>query len=756
MLKLIRRIVQDVSAAEGLGEALAIIVTRVKLAMATDVCSVYLTDHVRKRHVLRATDGLLSQSVGLSLDYEEGVVGMVAAREELINLKDAAVHPNFRYLPETGEERFHAFLGVPIIHARKLLGILIVQQKTKRRFSSNQEAFLVTISAQLAGVIAHAEVTGSVAHLAYAEELQVAPRPTLIKGIASASGIAMGTGFVVYPLTELDEIPDRMIKNIPAEIRRFQRASRKAVSEIRQLGKRLKSHLPPEEQALFEAYEQILSSDSIGDEVIEEIKTGCWAQGALKKVIQKHIRIFESMEDEYLRERSTDLKDLSLRVLTHLQKIKTTQILYPEKVILVGEEVSAPQLAEIPRKQLAGVISKKGSRNSHIAILARAMDIPLIMGFEDLSVSHLDGQPLIVDGYSGELHITPSDRMQKKYLGLIEQERELKTDLAQLAKLPATTKDGHITPLYVNTGLSADINVSLQGGAEGVGLYRTEIPFMIGDQFPSEKAQEDIYRQWLEAFSPKPVVMRTLDIGGDKPLPYFPVEEDNPFLGWRGIRISLDHPEIFLIQVRAMLKASVALGNLSILLPMISRLEEVDEALALLHRAYEELCQEGEKISKPLIGVMLEVPSAIYQAQKIAKRVDFLSVGSNDLTQYLLAVDRNNARVAGAYDGLHPSVLQALDYAVKAAHKAGKPISICGEMAGDPLSVLLLVAMGFDALSMNASSLSKVKYVLKHFTLKEAKTLLFRALRSDKVAEVRNQLLRALKQKGLEEMALRS
>lgn len=754
MLKLIRRIVQEVNRAKGLSEALSIIVGQVKSAMHVDVCSVYLTDHIRKRHVLRATDGLNPQSVGLSLEYTEGLVGTVAVREEPINEKDAFKHPQFRYLPETGEERYHAFLGVPIIHARKLLGVLVVQEKVKKRFGSSQEAFLVTISAQLAGVIAHAEATGAIAHLLHKEVFQATPRPTVLTGIAGASGIAIGAAHLVYPLAELDEIPERPAKNIKTEIRRFQRASRMAISEIRALGKALKKHLPPEEHALFLAYEQILSSDSIGNEVVQEIEMGQWAEGALKKVIQKHIHIFETMEDEYLRERATDLRDLGLRVLAHLQKNKTEKSIYPDATILVGEEITAAQLAEVPRRQLTGVVSKKGSRNSHLAILARAMDIPLLTGLEDLPIAHLDGQPLILDGYTGELHISPSQKMRDKYHCLFTEEKELKAGLQRFSSLPAITKDGYVIPLYVNAGLTADIGISLQGGAEGVGLYRTEIPFMIGERFPSEAAQIVVYRQWLEAFAPKPVIMRTLDIGGDKPLPYFSIEEDNPFLGWRGIRISLDHPEIFLIQVRAMLQASYGFNNLSIMLPMVSRLEEVEEALLLLNRAYDEI-RQNLNITKPRLGVMLEVPGAIYQSQTLAKRVDFLSIGSNDLTQYLLAVDRNNARVSSGYDGLHPAVLCALQYAVESAHKEGKPISICGEMAGDPLCVLLLLAMGFDTLSMNASSLSKVKYVLQYFTVKEAQQLLHEALQMEKAPEIRASLMRALKQKGLEEMALR-
>jgi phosphotransferase system, enzyme I, PtsP len=303
--------------------------------------------------------------------------------------------------------------------------------------------------------------------------------------------------------------------------------------------------------------------------------------------------------------------------------------------------------------------------------------------------------------------------------------------------------------LWVNTGLTADATLSITAGAEGIGLYRTEIPFMSRDRFPTEEEQYVTYRQLLQAFAPRPVVMRTLDIGGDKMLTYFPVTEANPFLGWRGIRITLDHPEIFLVQIRAMLRASHDLNNLRILLPMISNAHEIPEALRLIKQAYAELREEGLAIDMPLIGVMIEVPSAIYLAKTLAQQVDFLSIGSNDLTQYLLAVDRNNARVANLYDALHPAVLHALIHVVDAARTAGKPLSICGEMAGDPAAVLLLLAMGFNALSMNSTALLKIKHVIRHFTLQQTKTLLAEVMLMDNAQQIRQHLEKTLHAAGL-------
>jgi phosphotransferase system enzyme I (PtsP) len=305
-------------------------------------------------------------------------------------------------------------------------------------------------------------------------------------------------------------------------------------------------------------------------------------------------------------------------------------------------------------------------------------------------------------------------------------------------------------PVWVNTGLMADVARSLDRGAEGVGLYRTEVPFLLRERFPSEEEQRAIYREQLEAFAPMPVTMRTLDIGGDKSLPYFPIEEDNPFLGWRGIRITLDHPELFLVQVRAMMKANAGLNNLRIMLPMISSVPELEEALELLYRAHDELVEElGFELELPKVGVMVEVPAAVYQARELARRVDFLSVGSNDLTQYLLAVDRNNARVADLYHAFHPAVLRALKSVVEDGHAENKTVGICGELAGDPGAAILLIAMGYDVLSMNATNLPKVKAVIRNISYQQAGEILEEAMSLDSSRHVEEMLEDKLNQAGV-------
>ena len=720
MLETLRRIIQAVNEADSLPDALNLIVREVRAAMVTDVCTVYLRDRSNNRLVFRATEGLNLDKVGsFSLAMEEGLVGWVASRGELLNLSEARDHPSFQLVPGLGEESYDTFMGAPIIHQRDLLGVLVVQQAAKRRFSDDEESFLITVSAQLAGVIAHAEMAGAV--------IDQDQRPNDIKrvvGIPGSPGIGIGTGIFVSPTADLMAVPSRPATDRKEELRAFRTALARVRDDIEVVAANLKDELSPEDHALFGVYLNILDDSTLGGEVAALIKAGEWAQGALSQVMIKHIRHFERMEHSYLRERAVDVRDLGTRVLSYLQDEETSRRSWPKRTVLVAEEITASALGEVPRENLVGVVSLRGSGNSHAAILARGMGVPAVMGAADLPYARLEDRQLVVDGYSGRVYINPHPEALRRFQHLVDEDRALSRELATLKDTPCNTLDGHHIPLWVNTGIVADVQRALENGAEGVGLYRTEVSFLLRDRFPSEEEQRLLYREQLAAFAPAPVTMRTLDIGGDKSLPYFPIVEDNPFLGWRGIRVTLDHPEIFLAQVRAMLKANEQLGNLRILLPMISGIEELQEALVLIRRCHVEVQSEGYTQPFPPVGVMIEVPSAVYLAGALASQIDFLSVGSNDLTQYLLAVDRNNPRVADLYRALHPAVLAALQHVVDAAHSHGKTVSICGELAGDPRAVPLLLAMGFDQLSMNAANLPRVKKILTSMSLKDTKDLL--------------------------------
>ena len=748
MLDTLRRLIQEVNVARNLEQALTIIVQRIKDIIQADVCSVYLADSNNEHYVLMATEGLQPEAVGqIRLGLGEGLVGLVAKRAEPMNLDDAPSHPRYRYFPISGEEQFHAFLGVPIIHHRDVVGVLVVQRYAKTRFDEDSETLLITMAAQLAGAIAHAEVSGDLAALD--NQLESSDSSRALLGQPGAPGIAVGNICVMYPFADIRAIPDRQVDNVTAEIISFNAAINAVKKDISILASRLHDKLPAEERALFDVYSLMLDSDSFAGVTRTRIEAGNWAPGALRETIEEHEQVFNQMEDAYLRERVEDIRDLGRRVLMHLQQNKQQSRDFPPNTVLVGEEITASMLAEVPTQNLTGVISVQGSRTSHVAILARALGIPAVMGAIDLPVGRIDGTAVIADGYSGRVYIKPPEAVRKEYERLVDEEEALSEELLGLKDLPSETQDGQHIALYVNTGLLSDLTPTRESGAEGIGLYRTEFPFMVRQRFPGEAEQHEIYQQVLEAFAPRPVVLRTLDVGGDKALPYFPIQEDNPFLGWRGIRITLDHPEIFLVQIRAMMRASVGLNNLNILLPMISDVAELHDALALVHQAYGELLEDGVDVVMPKIGVMIEVPSAVYQAGSLSRRVDFLSIGTNDLTQYLLAVDRNNARVAELYDSLHPAVIRAMLQVVESARVHNKPVSVCGEMAGDPAAAILLVGMGIHSLSMNVSSLARVKWVVRNMTQDRAMEILSEVLMMEDVHSIRNYLNNTLEIAGM-------
>lgn len=749
MLEMLRRLIQEVSAVTDFSEALKIVVARIREAMNTEVCSVYIFDPESNRYVLMATEGLNPEAVGkVSLSASQGLVGLVGSREEPINVDNAPAHPKFHYVSATGEAPFLSFLGVPIIHNKRLLGVLVVQQRDSRQFDAGEEAFLVTMSVHLAGVISQAEAAGNILGEA-AVTARERKKNVRFQGVPGAPGVGVGYAYVLSPVADLNAVVDLEVEDIEAEVERFERSLSAARTEIRVLSKKLSSELRPEELTLFDVYLNILDDNTLGKEVVAKIKEGQWAQGALKQVVMQYVTHFQQMEDAYLRERAIDIHDLGTRVLAHLQGNEPAwqDDDFPANTILVSEELTPGMLGAISTKKLRGLVSVHGSSNSHVAILARSMGIPAVMGV-DVPYAQLHGVELIVDGYRGLMYSNPSRELRLQYKAIFKEEKALAKDLRSLRDLPAETLDGHRIPLLVNTGLITDALRSIERGAEGVGLYRTEVPFMMRERFPSEQEQQEIYRQQLETFAPKPVTMRTLDIGGDKPLPYYPIEEDNPFLGWRGIRITLDHPEIFLPQLRAMLKASEGLDNLRIMLPMVTSVNEVEEAQHLIYRAHAEVLEEGYKIVKPQVGVMVEVPAAIYQVEAICQHVDFISVGSNDLTQYLLAVDRNNPRVAGLYQAFHPAVLHALKHIADQACKAKIPAGVCGELAGDPMGAVLLLAMGYNSLSMNATNLPKVKAVIRGISREWAQEVLNDVLRLESALVIASTLQLALEKAG--------
>ena len=749
MLNTLRQIVQAFAQEADFAASVRLLARKVRVALGTEVCSIYLLNGTRDGYRLAATEGLNQAQIGeVILAQNQGLVGLVGRRAEPLNLDAAQDHPNFFFVPEIGEEPFNAFLGVPIIHQGRVLGVLVVQQRDTRRFDEGEEAFMVTLSAQLATEVAHAQAVGDSSLFGGARETNV---EGCFRGLPGSPGVGIGMSVVLHPIANFEAVPERPASDITVELTLLDRAVEAVRNDIRGIIEEFKNSLPQEELALFDAYLHMLDDNALAGDIRERVRLGQWAQGALKQVIREHVSRFELMEDPYLKERGSDVKDLGVRILGYLQRIREKKTQFPRNTILIGEEVTPSMLTSIPAERLRGVVSVRGSGNSHVAILARAMAIPAVMGAVDLPGYDLEGVPLIVDGDYGEVYTHPSkERIAENRIQIAEQ-KLFEEELDALKDLPCITQDGWRVQLWVNIGLTGDITRSLDRGAEGIGLFRTEVPFMTKDRFPTEVEQRAIYREHMEAFEPRPVTMRSLDIGGDKALSYFPISEENPFLGWRGIRVTLDHPEIFLIQIRAMLKANAGLlGELRIMLPMISSLTELHAAQQLIAQAFDEVIEEGVQVKRPQVGVLIEVPAAVYQARLLAKEADFIAVGSNDLTQYMLAVDRNNPRVAALYEEVHPAVISALREVARAAHAEEKPLGICGELAGTPVGAVLLMAMGYHVLSMNATHLPKVKWVIRNIKRRDARRILARVLKMNTADEVSRYVNRQLIDAGLE------
>ncbi len=750
MLTTLRKIVLEFSQNSDLQSALERIVSQVKKALNTDCCSVYLANYHQQHFLLMASDGLAKGSLGqTTIGFSEGLVGLVGQREEPLNIANASNHIHYIHAPEVEEDDFNAFLGTPIIHQRKVLGILSIQQKNSRSFTENEEAFLVTLSAQLAHALVDAEVRN---------ELNI-EQSTLfgakhLQGIAGAPGIAMSHIVVCQPRADLNSVALQKVTDINEQLLRFRQAVDKTKSDFEQLSDKLSALISDDSLAIFDVYTQLLAQAGLNQEITSKISQFWSAESALKLVIDNYIVQFEAIEDSYFRERASDIRDLGNRLLFNLQQQNQQRLVFPKQFILLSEDVTASMLAEYQHKGLQAIVSLSGSNNSHAAILARALGVPAIMGVNSIPLSQLHQQEAIVDGYSGELIINPDEALKREYTHLINEENALSEKVLQVIHLPAITQDGKAIELLLNAGLAAGFEHSKHLGALGIGLYRTEIPFMNRSCFPSEQEQTLLYQQVLSAFPKHGVTMRTLDVGGDKSLPYFPITEDNPFLGWRGIRITLDHPEIFLLQVRAMIRANQVSKNLEIMLPMISSIGELDEALRLINQAYfelsAELCVETEaRLVRPKVGMMIEVPSVLFQLEEFAQRVDFFSVGSNDLTQYLLAVDRNNAQVASLYDSYHPAVLRALDHIAKQSTQYLVPLSLCGELASEPAGALLLLAMGYDKLSMNPHNIPRIKWIIRHIDFQRAKVILSHTLKFTTAKQVHQYLNEQLEQLGL-------
>ncbi|MEX3026104.1 phosphoenolpyruvate--protein phosphotransferase [Proteus sp. STS61-E] len=740
MLTRLREIVEKVAMAAGLPEALELLVKETCQAMHTDVCSIYLADKQRSCFYLMATKGLKKpRGRAVSLSFDEGVVGEVGRLSELINFADVREHPSFKYLPQVKEDDLRAFLGVPIVYRRQLLGVLVVQQKERRLFNESEESFMVTLATQLGATLSQVQTKGLFGQY----------RQSRIKALSVSTGVVMAYGWQEVSQPILENVFKASALDIKAELNRLTVALEDATAECRRFSKRFMANAQKESAAIFDLYSHLLNDPQLKHKMTAIITQGYVAEWAVKVVVEKVAAQFSSLKDGYMRERASDLKALGRRLLFHLDDDLSSTNIWPERFILVADELSASLLAELPEQQLAGVIVRDGATHSHSAILVRAMGIPAIMG-ADIQPELLHNRMLILDGYRGEIFIEPEPFITQEYKQIIDEESVLSQIAEEQLEQQAVLKNGEAVSVQLNAGLNIKYEQRISVGIDGVGLYRTEIPFMLQSGFPSEDEQKNRYREILSFFPDKPVVLRALDIGADKQLPYMPINEENPCLGWRGIRILLDQPEIFLIQLRAMLKANLEFKNLKILLPMVTSIDEIDEARTLLLRACDEVSRELKcECAPPPLGIMLEVPSLVFMLSQLANRVDFISVGTNDLTQYLLAVDRNNTHVALLYDNLHPALLRSLNLIATQCQYYQLPVSVCGEMAGTPIGALLLIGLGFRQLSMSGRSLPRVKYLLRHLDPVMLQPFMQQVLQAETATEIKKLSSEFMERQGL-------
>ncbi|HLI80386.1 MAG TPA: phosphoenolpyruvate--protein phosphotransferase [Candidatus Binataceae bacterium] len=774
-------LIENISAISGeaaadLRETLDKIVDAIAQGMEVEVCSLYLFDPQRQRLVLRATMGLDRDSVGkVSMRTNEGLVGTVIEKGDTVAVTDAISHPRYKYFPETGEERYHTFLGVPVADGRnKPIGVLVVQTLTRRKFTKTEARLLKTAATQVAQILSHFRLRETLATKEKEREEYrrrmieanrqlkdyekvggktrvAAPvkirRPRLV-GLPAAPGFAIGVAHVVGTfMSTIDR--NLRARDLKGEQKRLDEALIRALAELGALKARMAPLMADSDLKIFDGHRMILEDEEFVGRVREAVTQGYAAESALFRAIDELTAQMLALADGYLRERATDFRDVGHRVLRHLRQ-EEGKGPFAKPTIIVAEELTLSQLTLVSHENLIGIALQSGGVTSHAAILARSFEIPTVVGVEHLMESVVEADTLVLDGNSGIVYVNPTPEVEKDYVALTKRYENFKRELMEDADQPAATSDGHRVRLFANIALYNDVPLALQYGAEGVGLLRSEFSFLTYEDFPDEDQQIALYNRMLQAFGQRPVTIRTLDIGADKYPPYMRVpREENPFLGWRSIRISLEMPELFKVQLRAILRAATRF-NVRIMFPMISSLEELRRAKELLAEAQAELYNEGlDHNPKVPVGIMVEVPSAVWLAPRLAPMVDFFSIGTNDLIQYLLAADRNNPKVAHLYEAFHPAVISAISEVVNVARAADKEVSICGEMASDPLATLLLVGIGLDELSLSPLFIPVVRKALREVNYQTARQVAREVLQMGSVQEIKGYLVERYRDLGL-------
>jgi phosphotransferase system, enzyme I, PtsP len=768
------RTLEDISAlilhSHDLQETLDNIVNLVAKRMSSDVCSIYLLEEDGETLRLHATRGLSRLSVGITMKTSEGLTGLVIESRGVVATDNAPLHPRYKYFRKTKEEKVLSFLGVPFFERKNPIGVIVIQNREARTFTPAEVSAVSTIAWQISSIVSNAKLLDSIRtkeeeRAFYAAEVERLKKGGARQGAAAAkraatnqavlTGIGIAPGFASGKVSILN----RGLREQPVlerarpraeEHKRLLLALEKARIQTIYLEKRVGEMLSEADAAIFHSHLMILEDRGFIAKMTTLIDDGLGAERAVSEVVGHYVAAFSKMEDPYLRERSADMEDIGRRLVDALNGNHQAQEKLRDNRIIIARELLPSDLATMDPGKVIGIATEKGNLNAHAAIMARALGIPAVFGVEGLLKQVGVKSEVIVDGTSGCVYLNPDQSVKLEYQRL-QGEYDLKQRAWEgIRELPAVTPDGCRVTLLANIGLISDVRVAHLHGAEGVGLYRTEFPFMTRTAFPDRYEQAAVYRKVLEGFPGLPVTIRTLDIGGDKGLSYFPhPKEDNPFLGWRSIRVSLEREDIFREQLAGVLLAS-PYGKCNLMFPLISGVDEVRAIRRILDEVKEELTREGKPFDPEIgLGIMVELPAAVLVAEMLAKEVDYFSIGTNDLIQYTLACDRNNQRIKKWYDPYHPAVLHSIKKVADAAAAAGKGATLCGEMAGEPINAILLMGIGIRSFSLSAPCLPRVKEAIRHISLARARRIAERVLAMESALAIRGYLEGAKSELGL-------
>ena len=718
-------------------ERLDQIVRQIAQNMVAEVCSVYV---LRSDGILElyATEGLNPGAVHLAqLKMGQGLVGTIAASARPLNLSDAQSHPAFTYLPETGEEIYHSFLGVPILRTGRALGVLVVQNRASRTYREDEVEALETTAMVIAEMVA----TGELKKLTKPGlELDLS-RPVAIEGASFGEGI--GLGYVVLHEPRI-VVTNLLNEDSEHELGRLAEALGSLRISIDDMLSRREISMEGEHREVLETYRMFAHDRGWVRKLEEAIRNGLTAEAAVERVQSETKARMIRLTDPYLRERMHDFDDLANRLLRQLTGYgaKLSANSFPNDAIVVARAMGAAELLDYPRQNVRGLVLEESAVTSHVVIVARAMGIPVVGQAAGAVALAENGDAIIIDGDDARVHLRPMADLQRSYEEKVRFRARRQAQYRALRAVEPVTKDGRHINLQMNAGLLVDLPHLNESGASGIGLFRTELQFMIASTMPKAEEQEAFYRNVLKQAGGRPVTFRTLDIGGDKVVPYFrAAEEENPALGWRAIRLSLDRPGLLRTQLRAMLRAAAG-ADLRLMLPMVTEVSELKEVRDLLQKEIQRQSKIGEQLPKKLqFGAMLEVPSLLWQMDELMAEVDFVSVGSNDLFQFAMAVDRGNARVSDRFDTLGRPFLRILRDIVRAGERNDTLVTLCGEMASKPISAMALMGIGFRSVSMSPAAIGPVKSMLLSLDAGKLEALLMPAIDDTKPTTSIRQIL---------------